>query len=544
MNFCKQILFVSLICLSLPYAVCAESFLKTRVEKIDQPKLSQENRIKQVLRNFDVPKDIGFEKEIHVPKKLSGQMIITIQDLHCHYQAQKNIAKMLEYFTNTYGLNLISVEGGSGKIDTSFYKDLPDEKVKEQVADYFLREARINGTEYFAITTKKEIALYGAEDEKYYDKNLKAFLKALPKRDKILEDIATLENNLNILKDRIYNKRLKELDDHIVAYQNGSLPFEDYMLYIAEHYTDEKLKSEFTQVPNLVDSIRLKRKLDLDKISQQREKMIEYLTENLNRYETEDFLKITLEFKAKTIEQLDYHNTIKSLYDQMDAKTKSLDRAWPQLSKYIEYINKFETLDEFIMFQEIDKLVERVKNMLYTSYTQKNLDNYLNRMRLARKLFSTKLITRDLPAMERYKGEFKSRNLAKFIRKEAKRLKLELIIPRNLDDMEKTMPLLEDFYYFAAKRNDVLAQNTINGMVAEKENIGILVTGGFHTDGITDYFKDRRICYVVVAPVVDEISNDDTKYINALQGKKTPFELQLEREEKLAEEPENVSISE
>ncbi|MBI4846153.1 MAG: hypothetical protein HY810_06760, partial [Candidatus Omnitrophica bacterium] len=59
---------------------------------------------------------------------------------------------------------------------------------------------------------------------------------------------------------------------------------------------------------------------------------------------------------------------------------------------------------------------------------------------------------------------------------------------------------------------------------------------GFHTEGIAEFFKEKRIIYAVVAPKVENIEEDDTRYINALQGKKTPFEEQLERENKLAKQ--------
>ncbi|MCP4649172.1 MAG: hypothetical protein GY853_03705 [PVC group bacterium] len=516
----------------------AESFLKTRVEKIDAPKLNEIDRIKQVLRHLDIPRDVGFVKEIHTPTNPSEKLVINIQDLHCHYQAQKNIAALIDHLTDTFGLKLVGVEGGSGKIDTTFYKELPDEKVKEQVADYFLREARINGTEYFAINTKKDIALYGVEDPKYYDKNLDAFLTALPKREKIMDDIAVLENDLNILKDRIYNKRLKELDDTVVAYENGSLPFEDYVVYVAEQYEDGKLKRDFRELAKLVDSIRIKRNLNLEKVGKQREKLVKFLTKKLPRLEMEDFLKITMEFKAKTIKGMKYHNKVKELYDNLDAKTKTLDRAWPELSKYIVYLNKYETLDNFAMFTELDKAVDRVKRNAYTSYTQKKLDHNLKTIRLARNLFATKLLNRDIPSIKKYRSDFNSKKMAKFIASQAKRLKLDLPLPTDMEEMEKTLPIVEDFYYYASKRDNILAENTLNSMKAENECIGILVAGGFHSDGVGEYFKDKKISYIVLAPYVDELEEDDTRYINALQGKKTPFEEQLEREEQLAKNEE------
>lgn len=515
-----------------------ESFLKTKVEKISATRQSSDERIKQVLRNLEIPEDIGFIKEVNVPSNPTGKMVINIQDLHCNYEAQKNIAAILEHLISTYGLKVISVEGGSGKIDTAFYKELPDAKIKEQVADYFLREARINGTEYYAITTERDISLYGAEDPKYYDKNLEAFLKALPSREKILENIAMLENGLNILKNRIYNDKLKDLDDHVVAYDNGELDFESYVKYVSSLYPEDNFKREFTQLPKLVESIEIKHTLDLDQAETQRKQLIEYLSKFLSRYDLEEFLRITVEFKAKTVDALTYHNTLKKLYDGMEKKSKTLDKEWPQLSLYIEYLNKHESLDKYGIFDELDKIAELIKNSLYTSYTQKRLDYNLRVIRLSRNLFSTKLLNRDMAVIRKYRADFNGMNMKKFIEGESRRLNLDLAIPADeeLMLMEKTLPDVEDFYEYAGKRNDVLAANTVNSMDEEKEPIGILVTGGFHTEGIAEFFKEKRIIYAVVAPKVENIEEDDTRYINALQGKKTPFEEQLERENKLAKQ--------
>ncbi|MBU1087606.1 MAG: hypothetical protein KKD05_08865 [Candidatus Omnitrophica bacterium] len=516
----------------------AESFLTTKVDTIEGPKLQKTEKVQQVLRNLEIPSELGFIKEIHVPKTPTEKMIINIQDLHCNYKAQKNIAGILAYLTQTYGIKLISVEGGSGKIDTTFYQQLPDEKIKEQVADYFLREARINGTEYFAITTERPIALYGAEDAKYYDKNLDAFMRALPAREIILETIAVLENDLNILKNKTYNKKLQELDDYIVSYDNGEMGFEDYIQHIAKLYSADNLKREFDQVNQLVESMNFKNSISVEKAEKQRKELIDYLTNNLVRYEMEEFLKATVEYKAKTLDNLAYHVVLQKLYNQMEKKNQTLDRKWPDLNGYIEYLKRHETLDKFALFTQIDKLLELIKNSLYTSYTQKTLDYNLKIVRLARSLFSTKLLNKDLSLVKKYQTDFNAKKMKTYISRESKRLKLELTIPddEKLKQMEQTLPAVEDFYVYAAKRNDILALNTLEGMAKENEDIGILITGGFHTEGITDYLKDKRITYIVIVPKIDELDTDDTRYINALQGKKTPFEEMIEKEEKVAKE--------
>ncbi|RKY36222.1 MAG: hypothetical protein DRP78_04190, partial [Candidatus Omnitrophota bacterium] len=519
----------------------AETFLKPKLDTIKTLKLADTDQIKQFLRHLSLPKEIGAIKETYVPKKNSKQLILNIQDIHCNYEAQKHIADILKHLVQTYQLKLISVEGGSGKIDTTFYQQLPDEKVKEQVADYFLKEARINGTEYFAITTKADIALYGAEDPKFYDKDLNAYLKSLDKRKKILSDIAVLENNLNILKNKIYNKRLIDLDNHIVAYENGSFLFEDYVLYLSTLYPEKKFQREFQEVSNLVKSIRMKAGLDLDKAEKERKELIDYLTKNLTKFELEGFLKITLDYKAKTVDALVYNNKLKQIYTKMNAKNKTFSRSWPDLEKYIEYSNQYNQLDNFELFKQIDKLVERIKNKFYTTYPQKKLDHFLRIVRMSRSLFSAKLLNRDLTYVHKYRADFNSRKLTKFIERQSKRLKLNLPIPKDLSDIEKTLPVLEKFYQVATHRNNILASNTLNSMKSEKQCIGILVCGGFHTQGITEYLKDKKIGYIVVLPKVEDLEEtpeDDQRYINALKGKKTPFEEQLEKEEKIAQQKE------
>ncbi|MCK5494711.1 MAG: hypothetical protein KAJ14_16500, partial [Candidatus Omnitrophica bacterium] len=57
----------------------AETFLKTRVETLKSSNLKDQARVKQILRNLDVPQEIGFVKDVHVPANPSGKLIINIQ---------------------------------------------------------------------------------------------------------------------------------------------------------------------------------------------------------------------------------------------------------------------------------------------------------------------------------------------------------------------------------------------------------------------------------------------------------------------------------
>ena len=67
------------------------------------------------LNKVSMPEEFGTIKEVHKTPLLynkDAKMIFHIQDVHANYEAQKNLANILEYLIMTYGVNLILVEGG------------------------------------------------------------------------------------------------------------------------------------------------------------------------------------------------------------------------------------------------------------------------------------------------------------------------------------------------------------------------------------------------------------------------------------------------
>ena len=342
--------------------------------------------------------------------------------------------------------------------------------------------------------------------------------------------IDSLENSLNILKKRIYNSQLLKLDDHIVAYENDILSFEEYILFISEYYSNEQLHREFEELWQLISSIKLKKQLNKELAEEERKQVVVFMTKFLVRQDLEKLLRSTMEFKAHTLDTLTYHNELRIIYDGIEDKFKegTFLEQWPHLNLYVEYLNRYETIDNFLLFDDIDKYIERVKNKLYTSYSQKKLDNSLITVRLVRNLFKTKLLHRDLIKLKKNDKIFDAEKLTSFIKTQAKRLNLSLPIPGGLDKIGKNLPIVEDFYTYASKRNDILSEKTLQNMRDEGENIGILVSGGFHSEGIAAYLKERRISNIIIIPRIDELAEDDTRYINALKGRRSLMETVVE----------------
>ena len=56
-------------------------------------------------------------------------------------------------------------------------------------------------------------------------------------------------------------------------------------------------------------------------------------------------------------------------------------------------------------------------------------------------------------------------------------------------------------------------------MKKERANLAVLVSGCFHTDGITKLLKDKKVSYVVVTPKVERLQKDNP-YRSVLLGEK------------------------
>ena len=136
------------------------------------------------IDNIGVPKDIGSVKTRYKGKD-GKKLVIHIQDAHCNYEAQTNISKILENLSKAYNVNLVSVEGADGFIDTSWFKAFPDAEIRKEVADYFMKKGEITGAEFLSITEDYPIKLYGAENRDLYIKNLNAFTSTYPNKEEI-----------------------------------------------------------------------------------------------------------------------------------------------------------------------------------------------------------------------------------------------------------------------------------------------------------------------------------------------------------------------
>lgn len=93
-----------------------------------------------------------------------------------------------------------------------------------------------------------------------------------------------------------------------------------------------------------------------------------------------------------------------------------------------------------------------------------------------------------------------------------------------------------DFYPYAFVRDETLVKNSLTVLESDPAHpsTGILVAGGFHSDAITEYLRDRKIPYLLVNPVVSrEITAEEhLNYIKRICNEHvTPEEVSADFEQ-------------
>ncbi|MDP2929356.1 MAG: UTP--glucose-1-phosphate uridylyltransferase, partial [Candidatus Omnitrophota bacterium] len=502
----------------------ALSFVFSNIAFADTPKNINPDVKKRVEITTDpekivVPRDYGLVKSRYTAKD-SKKLVIHIQDAHCNYEAQSNIIKILECLIKNDGLGLISVEGADGFIDTSWFKAFPDSDIRKEVADYFMKKGEITGPEFLSITSDYSVKLFGAETRSYYIENLNAFTSSYPLKEDTERHFNQIKAIINKLKNYIYSEELREFDSKIQDYEVKKLSFTDYVKYLEG--LGQKRNVSLRQYENffkLVSVLIYEKKIDFSVVDKERAALIDFITKKLDKEQLTDLVNKSLEFKVGKIASIEYYAYLKALAIKHGV---SLLTEYPNLFNYIIYNSVYSKIENERLFEDIKKFEGAVKEKMFANDDQRTLDRLSRHIDTLLGLVNIKLLNDDFDYYKSHKEEFEYEAFSGFINKMTTRYGFAYEIDAPSEAVKESMPKLEDFYAIAIKRDKALVDNTIGAMNKEDARISVLVTGGFHSEGIAKLLEKQNISYLVVCP---NITKDvETPYIKILTNQRTPLE--------------------
>lgn len=481
-----------------------------------------------VLAEINIPAQYGTIKEAYSQEgaaQAAGKTIICIQDAHCNYEAQKNSAMILEYLAREYKLKLIMVEGGSGDVNLSFLRGYADKKSRKEVAEKYLKDGKISGEEYLDIISDYPLELYGVEDETLYNAHLTSFEQTDSLKIEALKYLEGLSRTIESLKPFIYSEELKRLEQMQKRYEDKSVSLNEYCQFLKEAAVSKGLNPEiYPQVSTFAEVSRLEKEIDFPTAEAQRNSFIKALAGQIDQAELKELIARSEEFKAKKIAPSDYYS-----YLEYKAKDRiDIARDYPQLKAYIDYINLSKGIKAEGLVKEIAGLEDKIKETYFTDEKQKELDNISRYVRILTRILNLELTPEEYAYFQANKENFLTASWTEFLSRNCREYNLsgQPVASTLIDDNLKE---LEAFYELGAEREKAFVRNAERKLDGSGEKIAVLITGGFHTPGVTAGLKEKGYSYMVVAPVITE-KGDSNVYFSVLRGKKNQPEEALSEE--------------
>ena len=465
------------------------------------------NQYNEIFDNFILPYSYGQITKAHYAG--TDRVVINIQDLHCHPKVQKNISNIIETFDKSYGVNKVYLEGAYGKVDTNWINKKIQEYNMPNLLDKMLETGRLTGAEYYSALSGKNQIIDGLEEKRPYLENLKRFGNIIENQEKINLILNAVEESTKELKEKYYTKQQHNIDEISQKYKEGKISTEKYYSLLSKHI--DKLGIDLSRYENTLRYImlmNLQKNLKTANITKELQSLVLSIKEKIPYDSYKKLLGYTDNF-TKTDKLFSFISAMPELNINLSSNYKNLDKYF----RYIELskkVNPVELVNEEVkLTQEINTRFSQTKqqrDIVFLTSFERYLQNYLN----------SKITSQD------YK--YYSDNIAKY-----KELWNKYADNRVLSLLDDYIKQADSFYktnnerniYFANKIFENEKTNKIEDSVEAKEDINkiignidkvkkldVVITGGFHSQTVTELLESKNVSYIVITPKIAQ----DTKF--------------------------------
>lgn len=468
--------------------------------------------------DINIPYDIGDVSEAVMNG--SGEVIINIQDAHASLSSQYSIVDILDNLVSNYDVKFIALEGAEGFVDTSLLRTFPDKRIRKETAEFLMKEGRMSAGEFFDATRdENDIVLYGVEDDALYNRNVESFREIIDQRVAYSEEVTKLIAQLDALSEKVFSPEIRTLEERSRMHREGRMSFSDYWESVSVIADKRGVSRDgLPNVDKLLLAIAMEKGINFARANLERKQLIDALSGQMDRKDIEELVLKSLLFKQNKVSQADYHGYLSRLAGQYGLDTED----YGNLIAFTEYVTLYESIDIMALFGEIAELEGRMREALYRNGDERELHDWMKLVRLVGNLYNVELSNDDCAYIMSRKKDCNGARCAGFIKKAC--LKYGVTIEGGYDAGHIFTGVDEalGFYRVAESRNNALLMNTLKRMKAEGKRVAALITGGYHTRGLTELMRKNKLSYLVVVPKFEK--GRERPYIAILTNKKKPYQ--------------------
>jgi len=442
-------------------------------------------------------------------------------------EAQLNIGKTIQELITQKKVDLVALEGAFGPMDFSWYRHYPYQDSVRAVADYLLKEKRISGPVHTAFTLRLRSGqalppFVGVDEKKHYDANVAAVCQSASLAPTYKKKIEQITRDLNETKNRIFNPILKNFDQQMEAYRTGSISWGEHARFLSKQNSSPSSHNGEARrgIDNYLSALELEEKLNFSQVEHERTELIAHLIQKLSKTETNALLIQSAAFRAGELTPSDFYTELKNLCEK---KSVSLTRT-PAMNDYIRYVLLADSLDVDGILKESAAIEKKNYSALCRTEEERGLVEKSRWAYLTGKLLDFALSKEE---WEEYKSEKFQVPSTKFQANSKKKIPNGLKFGNwdlsgiwNLD-----LGIFEKFYEEAEARDRAMAANLEKTMTESHARVAILVTGGFHSEGLIHQLQPKGFTVVSYVPKISKIEDEKgTAYLSVFTQEKTPLE--------------------
>ncbi len=471
------------------------------------------------VETFVIPSHMGEIKQFY--RGDGRRTVIHIQDAHCNVYAQRKISEIIDYLQKEYGISVLNLEGGSGEYDLNVFTSITGEAIREEVAEYFVEKGEVNGAELYAIKNPGRVELWGIEDKDLYLSNLKVYRDSLQYRAEVSKYLGELGAALDGLKKRIYTPELAKVDEAYDSYKSGKLGFREYLESLVRGARQYQVDlGAFTDITILSGAIDMESDIDFRKANAERDYLIKELEAGLSRNEVRELVARTVDFKGAKISRRDFYGYLLKKAGSLGLDTEK----FAALSAYVDYITAYETVDRGKVMKELDELESAIKEKLYKSDDERELNRLSRNLAIMNNIFTISLTKTDYRFYTDNADEFSVARFLDFIKAQSPKFGLKPVLSDSIPKLDGYLREVSRFYTFSFERDKVFMKNMKFGRAASWTESDVIVTGGFHTENLCDIFEKEKISYISVLPRFTSEEGYNCPYFEILAGETVSIE--------------------
>ncbi|OVE76843.1 hypothetical protein BVX98_04515, partial [bacterium F11] len=471
-----------------------------------------------------------------VKEGTSDTLILHIQDIHQNKEAQENISNLLQSLINQEKVDLVALEGAFGRIDLKIFRDFPDQRAVKMMVDYLFRENKISGPIQAGFFSPTKIPpMVGVDDRNLYKANVQAVKDSFLLKNKIKTQITNINHTLESKKSQTLNPVLRRYDLKVQSYQRKEIGLGSFVKYLSEINSKNgsrilKAKPRWT-ISTFLEALHLEETLNFSQVEHERALLLKDLLHNLSQTDTQSLMAHSMAFQTRQLSHTTFYSYLENLCEKNNISLKR----YGAMRDYLQYLLLSNNIHAENLYKEVRDLEQILYDTLATTQKEKSLLHQSRYLYLLGKLVDFSLTKEE---WREYKEKDNTQNL--FPSPQGEGTGVEKIRSTNLSP--PLSPLLAErgthnvfarFYHHAESRDKAIASNLSRAISNHDAKVAVLVTGGFHSEGIQRHLQmdGKSPSIVTLVPKITKVDfRKGSAYLSVFTQEKTPLDKLFEGE--------------